>query len=395
MTSSRVRRLHLVGAAVLVVALAAALAAPAAGEPRRLDDGSWELDILSPVFTIDRKYRSMEGPFHGQMVALLETKEPELLWITSYRVQVVSGDGASSVSQEFMCHNNLNLLDVAAHQELFGEKPISNRLFTLSQGQFSIELPAGFGVPILSSERLSLMTQVLNHNQARPGNLEVRHRITIRFHRDRELTRPMRPLFMMAPFVMTLLEGKDGYFGLREGAGSEAAQGDGCLPGTHAAHASRTGVFSDDFGRTFSGHWVVKPGRQTNSSYVTKLMEVPFDTTLHYVAVHVHPFCESLELRDLTTGETLFKSRITNRPSGVGVDAVEVFSSTEGVPIRKGHEYEMVSVYDNPTGADQDAMATFFLYVEDRAFVKPALAGAPAAPSPRSPAGQGVVDASM
>ena len=361
---------------LLLVSLATGAVAPAAGQAHRLDDGSWELDVLSPVFTIDRQYRSMEGPFHGQAVSLLDQKEPELLWVTSYRVRVVGEDGTSTVSQEFMCHNNLNLLDSAAHNELFGEKPISNRLFTLSQGQFAIDLPAGFGVPILSSERLSLMTQVLNHNQARPGNLKVRHRVTIGFYRDRELSTPMRPLFMMAPFVMTLLEGKDGYFGLEQGAGSAAAQGDGCLPGTHAAHASTTGVFGDDFGRRFSGHWVVKPGRQTNSSYVTKLMEVPFDTTLHYVAVHVHPFCESLELRDLTSGETLFKSRITNPPSGIGVEAVEVFSSVQGVPIRKGHEYELVSVYVNPTDVEQDAMATFFLYVEDRAFVKPVLAAA-------------------
>ena len=47
----------------------------------------------------------------------------------------------------------------------------------------------------------------------------------------------------------------------------------------------------------FSGHWVVPPGRQENRTLVTEWLNLRFDTTVHYIAVHLHPFAESLELR--------------------------------------------------------------------------------------------------
>ena len=40
--------------------------------------------VLSEVYTIDRKYRSMMGPSSGQEVRLLDVEPPELVWITGY-----------------------------------------------------------------------------------------------------------------------------------------------------------------------------------------------------------------------------------------------------------------------------------------------------------------------
>ena len=57
---------------------------------------------------------------------------------------MVGADGASPMAQEFMCHSNLDI-DAAAHGRAFGVNPaFSTRLFTLSQGQFSIRFPTGF-----------------------------------------------------------------------------------------------------------------------------------------------------------------------------------------------------------------------------------------------------------
>ena len=50
----------------------------------------------------------------------------------------------------------------------------------------------------------------------------------------------------------------------------------------------------------------------------------------------------------------------------MGIAEVEQLSSPRGVPLYKGHEYDLVATYDNPTGVDQDAMATMFLYVAMR-----------------------------
>ena len=46
----------------------------------------------------------------------------------------------------------------------------------------------------------------------------------------------------------------------------------------------------------------------------------------------------------------------------MGLDRVDHYSREEGIPIHVGHEYELISVYDNPSRQDADAMATMFLY---------------------------------
>jgi hypothetical protein len=117
----------------------------------------------------------------------------------------------------------------------------------------------------------------------------------------------------------------------------------------------------------------VKPGREENRTLVTKILELPYDTTIHYIAVHLHPFAESLELRDLTTGQSVFKSSTRPFPDRIGLAHVDSFSSVEGIPIYKDHEYELVSVYQNITDQDQDSMAVMNLYMLDKDFVAPTL----------------------
>ena len=101
------------------------------------------------------------------------------------------------------------------------------------------------------------------------------------------------------------------------------------------------------------------------------MMALPFDTTLHYVAVHMHPFAESLELRDVTADRSLFKSHVRNLSGEIGLANVEYFSSVEGVPVYKDHEYELISVYNNTTDEDQDSMAVMYAYFLDQSFQGP------------------------
>ena len=97
-------------------------------------------------------------------------------------------------------------------------------------------------------------------------------------------------------------------------------------------------------------------------------MKLTFDTTLHFAAVHLHPFAQSLELRDLTADKTVFKANAQNFKDKIGLKKVDYFSSEEGVPLYKDHEYELISVYNNTTDLDQDSMAVMFLYVLDQEF---------------------------
>ena len=55
------------------------------------------------------------------------------------------------------------------------------------------------------------------------------------------------------------------------------------------------------------------------------------------------------------------------------VRSVEYFSSAEGVPLHKDHEYEMVSIYENTSGEEQDSMAVMYMYLLDKRFEKPDL----------------------
>lgn len=316
---------------------------------------------LSPVYTVDREYRSMKGPSSTQTIRLPEADSKELLWITGYRAEIVGPDGESPVSQEFMCHSNLDF-DQIRHAKLFDELVYHHgRLFTLSQGQFEIRLPEGFGLPYYADEEFTLATQVLNLNPDGESR-DVRHKITLEYVMDRDLEEPMKPLFMTSGWGLVLLDGDSGHYGVENP--TEEDHGESCLPGEVAGRDN----YTDDFGREFSGHWVVKPGRQVNRTLVTRIMNLRYDTTLHYIAVHLHPFAESIELVDLATGESVFHSSVENSEGKIGLDRVEYFSSEEGVRVYSGHEYQLISTYNNTTDVDQDSMAVMLLYLYDKHF---------------------------
>ena len=264
-----------------------------------------EKTVLSPVYHVDKKYRSMMGPQSSRTVHVGDPAKNALMWITGYSARMVGQDGRSSMPQEYMCHSNLDLDPIEHRNHVHAESGISGRLFTLSQGQFDIDFPPGFGIPVRSQEALRLTTQVLNLNAEAP-NLDVRHKVTIRYRADAP-SMAIRPLFQKSVYGLALIDGKDGHYG-KTGNETHPAEGTGCLERQNAsAH-----TYQDGEGRTFTGHWVVPPGREVNTTRVTQLLSLPYDTTVHYIAVHLHPFAESLELKDLNTGKVVFRSEATN-----------------------------------------------------------------------------------
>lgn len=328
-----------------------------------------EREFLSPVYTIDRKYRSMEGPGSLQEVYLGDTQSPELLWLIGVRTEIVGADGKTPQLPELMCHVNIDV-DGPRHKALFGvQRLVGDRVVTLSQGILATRLPAGFGFPLASTEPLTLFTQVLNHNIQNPGKLRVRHRVTFTYVRDRDLSTPMKALFPLGVSGTVLLE--------QTRLSAPRAQatdnhGQSCLIAQRAPNAIQTGSdYLDPQGRKLTGHWVVPPGRQVNHSDVTWFMSLPYDTRLHYAAVHLHPFAESLALRDVTADKTIFTARAVNPRGKVGLEKVDTFLSREGIALLHDHQYELVSVYNNNTAENHDSMASVFLGLEDREFIKP------------------------
>jgi hypothetical protein len=197
----------------------------------------------------------------------------------------------------------------------------------------------------------------------------VRHRLEVRYLRDRELAAPPKPLVVTHAFVMTTLGEEPAVYNVTapgpelEGASCQAGS---LPPGVRGSYVDRNE-------RRFTGHWVLPTGRSEYHTLVTDQMAIPYDTKLHFIGVHVHPYSESLELRDLTAGRTVWKGAQKSSAQRRGLDWIELFSSPEGIPIHAGHQYELVSVYQNPSGEGADAMATMFLYYEDLEFDRAAV----------------------
>jgi len=326
--------------------------------------------FLSKPFVVDQIYRSMKGPQDFGSVKIVSDGPSERIWIISYKTEVVDPVTGDVVSEEFMCHNNLDFDDLRRHQRGLGTRPmgrISPRLFTLSQGAMDVTFPTGFGVPMMSDEGLMLATQILNLNPINQTR-EVQYKTTIRYVRDEDAQGRIRPLYQRGLQGLKLLEGPDGYYGVENA--DEEIHGQSCSIGELAGQRT----IRDKQGRSFAAHWVVEPGREENHTLVTEMLALKQDATIHYIAVHLHPFAESLELRDVTTGETVYRSRATNRRDRIGLAHVESYSSEDGLRLYRDHEYALISVYNNTSGEQQDAMAVMFVYMVDANFEKKLLA---------------------
>lgn len=334
---------------------------------------------VSSLMKIDMIYRSMEGPMCNNVFSLTESllpavtnlfTDPELLWLTGYSAEV-KDDKGNVVSDEFMCHNNLNITGTHNMPWDLLTQGTDIRLFTLTEGQTDVTLPEGFAIPVLSNQELSIISQVLNHNIDKPG-LEVQHSITLRYHKDSEARKSFTPLYQQSIFITRQTAGPAGEYGEAPGernitslTDSLASKSKVCCNNEILASASFN-PFVDEFGREYTGHWVLPKGVETLRTNVTEMLNLAYDTKIHYISVHVHPFCQSLDLRDITESKTLYKAYTKNHKDKIGLEHIDAFSSQEGIPVFKDHEYELISVYNNPTDHPHTAMATMFLYMEEK-----------------------------
>jgi len=338
---------------------------PAEPDPVRNGAPVHRKELLSQLYTVDKIYKSMQGPVSFERTTLgTGGDEPELVWMTGYRTDVTAPDGHTEASPEFMCHSAVDTSN-QLYQRLFGTAMSlrGNRLFSVDQGTREQVLPVGFGIPIMSNQQLLVATQVLNHNVVGEP-FQVRQRVRIDFVRHADLARPLIPLIQHGVYGMALVEGPDGHFGVAPGAADQATHGPGCSIADDMG--DRRGAVMDSHGRRFSSFWSVEPGRHEYHTRVTSFISLPYDTTLHYAAGHLHPFAESIELFDLTADKSVCKLYARQSEGRIGLAGVDEFSSADGVPLYRDHEYDLISVYDNTSGVKQDAMATMLLYVRVR-----------------------------
>jgi len=353
----------------VLLAIAGALVVPAVysitrPDPEAKAKAEGLQTLVSDAYRLDKIYRSMEGPWSIQSGIHLATgAKSGVLWVTGLETEVVDAEVQQPISQEFFCHSNLTFAEhgrtpLQYNQQLGGKTHLDWRLFTLVPGRSSIELPSGFGVPIPADAALDYVTMSLNLNE-RDQVVNVRMRTKVHTLAADQPGAPTKALFRRALYVL-------------QPHGVSAKMGPACMAqagmhmGAGCAELSKVNmsgeVNANKRGDGLMNHWIVPPGHHIYTTEITPQLNLPFDTTIHYATMHVHPFARGMELRDLTTGTTIFRLNSQDWPDRVGVAYVEEFKSIEGIPIQRDHRYELSAEYDNPLDSETDAMAILYLY---------------------------------
>jgi hypothetical protein len=345
---------------LILIASATALVGPALYSLTRPDPAKQartSLILVSDAYRLDKIYRSMEGPMsiEGGIHLATQTKAP-VEWITGLETEVVDAAEQKPVSQEFFCHSNLTLAEhgvtpAQLNARFGGKTHLDWRLFTLAPGRRSIELPQGFGVPVPADTPLDYLTMSLNLNAHRDA-VHVRMRTKVHTVAAGEAGAPTKALFRRALYVVQPND-------------PSTEMGPKCMAHSTTEHI---GVGCAEFkpAEGLVNHWVVSPGHHVYRTEITPQLNLPFDTTVHYATIHVHPFARGMELRDLTTGQTVFRLNSQDWPDRIGVAHVDEIKSTDGIPIFRGHRYELTAEYDNTSGANTDAMAILYLYLLEK-----------------------------
>ncbi|MDX1643676.1 MAG: hypothetical protein R3244_04875 [Thermoanaerobaculia bacterium] len=327
----------------------------------------------SEEFVIGRKIDSMDGPSGVEPVELSDVGPDELVWLTGIRNRAIDAVSDAEMSQEFLCHSNLSWGSPDQLERRTSRfratRSADSRVMTLIQGQNELELPAGFGVPMVAGEPLQFFTMVINKNSDDlPLRLKVR--TELEYRRQDDLDRPLVPLFKRRLYNAvetdaTLMAHQDGGHG---GAEHAAGGHDGAKVAAAPSAMQHSTLEWDEDGTRYGMHWMVPPGRHEYRTPVGGQLELPFDTTVHYVTAHLHPYGESITLEDVSTGETVFRLRAHPYTDRLGIAAMESFSSRAGVPLSRHGSYELVTIYDNPTEQPVDAMGILYLYLRDHGF---------------------------
>lgn len=296
-----------------------------------LNNGQRQKVVLFKNLLIDRLYPSMGGPWSRAYVPMQEQNTTSSsIWITRYKAEVLNSS-TGKPAQEFMCHTKLDLSGSAnAPLPLRGVRS----QFVISQGQNEAAFPKGYALRVDAhpERQIDINIMVLNNNPSEEKKY-VDFKATVDYIDDKTaLKKKIYPLFEVAASVL--------------------------CANTQCENASYSG------NSTLSGHWIVPPGRQEVRTTVNAL--TPYDTTIHYMMMHLHPYAESLELRDLTTGKTVWKGYAKNDGNKAILLTTDHFSSNQGIPIYREHRYEVVSTYNNTTSEPVDAMASLWMYLKEK-----------------------------
>lgn len=317
----------------------------------KIENKSETYKMISPEFYIDGIYKSMEGPKSSNYVQL--SQDSTLLWLTGFHVKALDNKSLKYISNDFICHTNVDFNDVKYYSSFHLEKRIGTqypRLTSLSHGMEHFSFPVGYGVPMKGTELLYVTTQALNHNLPE-ANFWIRHEVDIKYSRAKNI----KPLMSRTAFIMLPFNQSNPYQSPLDPGTNQ------CIPVETKNH-----TYDDGKGNKLSGHWVIPIGKNTYRSSVSNQLQIQDSLRLHAAAIHVHPFATKISLFDKTTNKPIFTSNIVNHKSTIGLTSIDSFSSIEGIWLYKDHDYEIVLEVNNNTKTHQDMMGSMFLFFYDK-----------------------------
>jgi hypothetical protein len=317
-----------------------------------VDNSPHEYKMISPTFYIDGIYKSMEGPKSSNYIQL--SQDSTLLWITGFHVKALDSKTRKRISNDFICHTNIDFNDVKYFSNFHLEGRIGKqypRMTSLSHGLENFSFPKGYGVPMKGNDLLYITTESLNHNLPN-ASFFIKHEVAIDYLQQ---ATAMKPLMCRTVFVMLPYDKADPFK-------SPTDPGkDYCIPVETKNHSYDLGQ-----GKVMSGHWVIPVGKHTYRSSIDSMLQITDSLRLHAAATHVHPFSTSLTVFDKTAKKALFTCHITNHEKSIGISKIDAFSSETGVWMYADHHYEMIEEVNNTTTVEQDMMGSMFLFFYDQ-----------------------------
>lgn len=305
----------------------------------------------SPTFLIDGIYKSMEGPKASRYIQL--NQKNETFWITGFEVKAFDSNSNQALSNDFICHMNVDINDQVYFSNFGLEDRIGKqypRLTSLSHGLEKFNFPAGYGVPVKGNDFLNITTQTLNHN-FKKINQKVYHKIKIDYEAASEKLKPLcsRTAFIQIPFNEFNINKQP----LDPGANE-------CTPVETKNH-----TYTNTSGQKLSGHWKIPLGTKTYKSEINEHLMLNKPMRLHFAAPHVHPYATSIGIYDKTAKKLLFSCKIINHVKNIGLTKINTFSSKNGIWLYPNHNYEMQIEVNNTSNEEQDMMGSMFLFFYD------------------------------
>jgi hypothetical protein len=224
---------------------------------------------------------------------------PDDLWLVGYHTQIVDASG-TPMPVELQCHT------------FIGTGLPSHHSREVVEGIFSdgytpgLDLPPGFGIPVKAGEKL-LWTPMFNNRTMDQVRAAMKIELTVvRAHEAPEGLKPLRTTFRSVQDQADL--------------------------------------------------YMVPPGGDIRS----RTFLLPFVGKIHVMGTHIHPYGVSIELVNLTRGESVWKA-VGQRAADGKLVRMPVYTNVNGYSVEPGDRFKLTAVYENPTKHPVDAMAGIFV----------------------------------